>query len=328
MINVKNKRCNFIGCTKQPIFDVEGGMGKFCAKHKEIGMVDIRHNRCEFQGCKTRPTFDVEGGMGKFCAKHKEVGMINVKNKRCNFQDCTSRPCYGKIGYGATRCAQHKEKGMIIKPNAKCTHCNEQAIWGLHRTPMRCDIHKNDNDENLAERKCISCGLLFILNSEDKCEYCNPIVFKTAYLAKQNALMNYLDTRGLIGMSTDKIVDTGECGKERPDRIYDFDDKIIILECDENQHKQRTCDCEQTRMVNIFNSFGGIPVHFIRWNPDNYKCENGEMEPLSNRHKLCADLIEDIRDNHHKIPEALLSVIYLYYDGWTTFSKEEWIKML
>jgi len=86
-------------------------------------------------------------------------------------------------------------------------------------------------------------------------------------LAKQNDLMNYLDARDLKGVSTDIVIDKGECGKERPDRVYDFGDKIVILECDEYQHRDRQCLCEQTRMVNIGQSFGGIPVYFIRWNP-------------------------------------------------------------
>ena len=74
--------------------------------------------------------------------------------------------------------------------------------------------------------------------------------------------MDYLDNRGLEGFSTDITINKSECGKERPDRIYHFGDKIIILECDKNQHKDRICLCEQTRLVNKFNSFEGIPVYF------------------------------------------------------------------
>ena len=107
--------------------------------------------------------------------------------------------------------------------------------------------------------------------------------------------MDYLDNRGLEGFSTDITINKSECGKERPDRIYHFGDKIIILECDKNQHKDRICLCEQTRMVNIFNSFEGIPVYFIRWNPDTYKPKK-RNNVINKRYKLVGDIIEHIKD--------------------------------
>ena len=153
-----------------------------------------------------------------------------------------------------------------------------------------------------------------------------PESWTVVRLAKQNALMDYLDFRDLKGNSTDIMIDGGICGKERPDRVYDFGDKIIILECDEHQHQERVCLCEQTRMVNIGQSFGGIPVYFIRWNPDDYIPENNKKAPesISIRHKLCGDLITDIKKNKVILPKALVSAIYLYYDDWSSLSNQKW----
>ena len=123
---------------------------------------------------------------------------------------------------------------MIRKPNAKCSKCKELAIWGINWIPKHCENHKTEDDKNLVERECISCGLLYILDYENKCSLCNPESFMIARLAKQNALMSYLDVNDLKGISTDIVIDKGECGKERPDRVYDFGDKIVILECDEH----------------------------------------------------------------------------------------------
>ena len=136
--------------------------------------------------------------------------------------------------------------------------------------------------------------------------------------------MDYLDARGLVGQSTDTMVDGGTCGKERPDRVYDFGKYIVVLECDEYQHRERACECEQTRMINIGQAFGGVPVYFIRWNPDPYKCSTGIPELVSKRHKLCGDLITDIRDGKIELPLALVSAIYLYYDGWYSIAEETW----
>jgi hypothetical protein len=167
-----------------------------------------------------------------------------------------------------------------------------------------------------------------VLDQSEHCEYCNPETFQTARLAKQNMLFDYLDQRTDLPKpkSTDTIVDGGECGKERPDRVYDYGDKIVILECDEHQHRDRQCLCEQNRMVNIGQSFGGLPVHFIRWNPDDYIPENENKEPeiITKRHILAGDLIRDISKNRYNLPHALVSAIYLYYDGWSNMKHENW----
>ena len=169
-------------------------------------------------------------------------------------------------------------------------------------------------------------NLLYILDNTNKCENCNPDSWLKARLAKQNALMDYLNIRELRGLSTDTSIDSGICGRERPDRVYDFGDKILILECDENQHRERACTCEQIRMVNIGQSFGGVPVYFIRWNPDDYQPSDNskKQEVLKKRHKLCGDVISDIKNVKITLPSALVSAIYLYYDGWSSFVDETW----
>ena len=364
MVDVKHKRCKYEGCEFRPVFDMKGGKGRFCISHKMAQMVDVVSKICEWEGCKfnasynikgskrrfcgkhktsvmvdvtrkklceqvgciSRPYFDIKGGKGRFCGKHKTAEMVNVQSKRCEYEGCETRDRYGKPGHQTSNCFQHRQPGMIRRPNAKCSTCKELAIWGTNWIPKHCEAHKTADDENLLEHPCISCNLMYVLDKENKCENCNPESFATARLAKQNALMNYLDIRDLKGSSTDTTVDHGICGKERPDRVYDFGDKIVILECDEHQHQDRQCLCEQTRMVNIGQSFGGLPVYFIRWNHDDYSPENSRKNPeeLAKRYKLVGDLICDIKKNKHTLPTALVSAIYLYYDGWDGLSAENW----
>jgi hypothetical protein len=153
-----------------------------------------------------------------------------------------------------------------------------------------------------------------VLDAKNQCEYCNPVRFVTNRLAKQNALMEYLNKKGLKGNSTDIVIDRGTCGRERPDRVFDFDDKIVILECDEHQHTDRDPSCEHARMVNISQSYGGMPVLFLRWNPDHYA--SSRPEPVARRYKRVADVLTEIRDGLMEPPNALLAVVYMYYDGW------------
>ena len=326
MINVENKKCKFNLCEKIPTFGKKGERATHCKEHKEDNMVDVLNKQCSNDNCTKRPSFDIKGGNGKFCFEHKTDVMVDVRHRKCI--ECDQRDHYGKPGKKTTHCATHKTIGMIRNSNSKCKSpkCKESAIYGKNFNPTYCETHKNDDDINFVERECVSCNLIMILDDNNKCEYCNPESFKSIRLIKQNALMNYLDANGLKGESTDKIVNGGSCGKERPDRVYDFGDKIVILECDEYQHKNMQCVCEQTRMVNLGQSYGGIPVYFIRWNPDDYKQVNTTVKPdtILQRHKLVKDFIKDIKGNKLKLPVALVSAFYMYYDGWERLNNENW----
>ena len=328
MVDVKSKRCEHKGCAViNPVFGIKGAKGRFCVLHKTSEMVDVKNKRCEHEGCDIiSPGFDIKGGKGRFCVSHKKAEMLDVRSKRCEHEGCDTSASYGKPGRQNSHCFSHRQKGMILKPNTKCKECKEPAIYGINRVPRHCGTHKTSDDENLVERPCVSCSLPYVLDKDNKCENCNPAAFATARLAKQNALMDSLDVRDLKGDSTDKIVEGGVCGKERPDRIYDLGNKILVLECDEHQHRERACVCEQTRMINIGQSFGGIPVYFIRWNPDDYNSSNSRKKPedVKKRHKLVGDLIADIKDNKAVLPVALVSALYMYYDDWSSLAEEEW----
>lgn len=326
MIDVKHKTCEHVNCNVRPSFDVKGGNGRFCGTHKQTDMVDITHTYCEHTDCKKRATFDIAGGKGRWCTKHKTAEMVDVSNKHCIVDKCYSRANFGKLGSKVSHCAVHREKGMIRRSNRKCSECKELAIWGVQFIPLHCELHKKEDEQNLVERPCRSCQLPYMLDKDDTCENCSPGAWKSALLAKQKLLMNYLDSRDLSGEMTDRIIDKGICGKERPDRLYDFHDKIVILECDEHQHNDRACVCEQTRMINISQMFGGIPVYFIRFNPDTYTPKRDALseDNLTKRYKTCGDFIKDIKDQRMKLPIALLSVIYLYYNGWSGLHEEEW----
>ena len=80
-------------------------------------------------------------------------------------------------------------------------------------------------------------------------------------------------------------------------------------------------------MANIGQSYGGVPIYFIRWNPDDYSPESDrkEPEPIAKRHKLVGDLIREIKKQKMVLPsDTLVSAIYLYYDGWDKLATEPW----
>jgi len=79
-------------------------------------------------------------------------------------------------------------------------------------------------------------------------------------------------------------------------------------------------------MINISQSFGGMPVYFVRFNPDHYISKHTEIqeEHISKRYKLCGDLIQDIKTERITLPHSFVSAIYLYFDGWSSIDQEKW----
>lgn len=367
MINLFNKHCEYHGCTRQPMYAYVGESPRFCIFHKEENMIIIYRKKC--LDCDNYAYYGMEGNTAEYCADHHKEGMIyitykkvcekcnkhyaiygkkeegkkfclickdddmiNLSSNLCKVDECTEDAIYGFLGHYATRCRKHIEDNMIIKPRTRCVNCNEFAIWGYDgAAPIHCEKHHHSDEVNLIEKKCDSCGLNEILNKDNKCSNCDPAIKKTTYLVKQKEIMDYLDKRGLTGSSTDKMIDGGICTRRKPDRVFTAPNgSIIIFECDEHQHRDRTCECEQSRMVEICQNYGGTPVYFIRWNPDRYYPGNNDIQlPVHKRRETAADLIESIMNGNYELPsDALLSAIYLYYDGWTSIYDEVWRPIL
>ena len=287
MVNIKSKKCKEIGCDILPAFNYVGNKkGIYCSKHKKDTMVNIISKRCKEIGCNIIPTFNYEGKKEPiYCAKHKKNTMIDILNKRCKEVGCATGRHYGLPGKSTEYCAQHKKEGMISNPNKKCYKkgCKEIAIYGLGKA-RACEVHKNDTDINLIERKCKSCTLLNILDKDLLCEYCNPNIYNKRRLAKQTRVKLHLDNYLKYKcISYDKRIDNGICGNERPDFLFESPagSHFVILEVDEDQHYGRAEECECTRMVNISQSLG-LPTIFIRYNPDEYKTNKIKHDPSFN----------------------------------------------
>ena len=69
-----------------------------------------------------------------------------------------------------------------------------------------------------------------------------------------------------------KIIEGGS-SRRRPDMLCELNTHFLIIEVDEHMHTGY--GCEDTRMLQICEDVKGKPVVFIRFNPDNYKDENG-----------------------------------------------------
>lgn len=129
----------------------------------------------------------------------------------------------------------------------------------------------------------------------------------------------------------DKKIEGG-CSRYRPDIFLDCLTHSIVIEVDENQHNSYDCNCENKRMMVIFEDLGQRPLVFIRFNPDDYIDDQGKNVkscfnytsklglPSVKKEKEWKTrldvLINRIEYHVSNVPQQELTLEHLYYDGF------------
>ena len=332
--------CQEKGCYKMASY----GLKKkklYCAPHgKKYGMKNIKSKKCDickkivatfnYPSCKT----------GLRCTKCATENMIDVTAIRCDQENCFTTAGFAIPGNKQNRCATHKEEGMIVNPRKRCVKdgCKKIALYGFKDKIMQlhCEDHIVDKKKeiNYIEKICKGCKLITIVNKEGKCRYCNGS-FGKGRLIKQLNVKKMFDRNNIEYQWYDNIIDP-KCGRERPDFVFVYDDRVIIVEVDENQHRSKSnykkidssdiemkylkrddkqyFSCEEIRMINISQMFGGKKVVFIRFNPDSYRVNGKKI--ITNENRRYRKLLRIFKKFRNKNIDELdfLSAIYLYYD--------------
>jgi hypothetical protein len=129
-----------------------------------------------------------------------------------------------------------------------------------------------------------------------------------------------------------KSLDSTSTGSYRPDALLRMKTHAIVLEVDQDQHKDYNAIKDNLRTVKIQAKLG-VPVVFIRFNPDNYHDKNGVCQMLwklnesgvfaptdsvawSDRLKTLKDLITV---HARTTPTELVTEAHLFFDARVTF---------
>lgn len=350
MINIYTKKCltNKEICEQSPTFGLSSPT--HCKKHKEPDMSDMRHPYCIVEKCykddsgskeRRRASFNYNGEkLRLYCGEHKKTGMINLERPLCNKLQCIEQAHWGYMFGKRKYCKYHKSSNMYDEDhiNPKCVDCpkltsqTKAARMAIRATyckdgesyPTKCEKHKPNNGSyvNIAEKQCELCKLVdFIPSNKTLCFTCNAYSKQRNMHSKELRIADVLTAANIPVMSHDKVPE-GACSKYRPDFVIDCGRSLIILEVDENQHQSYACECEISRMIQLHNDFGGIPLIFIRYNPDSYKDASGKRidggTKNIGREFYLTYLIKRIKlqikiDSYDILP---LSVYHLYYDGF------------
>ena len=264
----------------------------------------------------------------------QDCRLINNKQSKESYnRNKTEHKCYvcDKVSSSNSILKQHlwqvhhKGEGKIFKcPEEGCKYeCKSNSnlkrhLSGVHDIgdyechtclKMVYKLLPDFRDPNVTNREEIiknSCRLCFrkITGYESRVE--KQMV---EYIEQDIRLKPYINLK-------DKILKGTSCDtKRRPDlMISSTEELVIIIECDEKQHRGYDPSCEMGRMDEILDELKGSRAIFIRWNPD--YCKNNGVRLCKTRD----DRLNELKDlifnltNKKNWNDDYTMVYYMYHN--------------
>jgi predicted nuclease of restriction endonuclease-like RecB superfamily len=179
-----------------------------------------------------------------------------------------------------------------------------------------CLIKKLKKESNKYNGLCIECYNNTCINEDDKINY------KPKELSIKRFLNENIKDHTF---KNDKIIKFGNL-IFRPDFYLEIDNKLIIIEIDEKQHKNYLNDTNRYNSIKKMCEEYNKNLTFIRFNPDSYKngnqriksCWKKENDKIILKNKndwlnRLNNLLEIVCNNiNENIDQSIL--IYLYFD--------------
>ena len=296
------KRCQFPGCAKHIVNK------NVCLDH------GAKRRKCKVKGCeKWVQRFNLCRGHG-------------APPKCCIVPGCLKEQVQGQ------RCIPH---GAVTAPPRKC------SIQGCTNI-----AHKNALCKGHRAFPCSNDGCLGNIYYRDPDrKYCyNCFCVKYDYIPVNVKLREkyfhklMIDEFPLLKFSYNKS-QPNNCKQTRyPDWSRDYGSFLLIVECDEYQHRKSTSyACESKRTVQIYQNAAHRPTVFVRFNPDGYRRRNGltvsgcfkevfnkelgkkdlmvDENEVQRRWKEIKKQIQHYTENLENPPTKAITVHKLFYDG-------------
>lgn len=236
---------------------------------------------------KRRREFCKECGGSSIC----EHGNRTYRCKECKGNGICE---HGKL---KTYCKECEGNGICEHGKYKrhCVECDGNEICEHHKRRDICIDCKGNGicEHNKLRSFCKICDGYRLCKSEwcytsgntkynGYCTRCCIYLFPEIqvsrnYKTKETDVVNRITEtfRDFTWVHDKKIIDG--CSRRRPDLLLDVGSHIIIIEIDENKHNSYDCSCENKRVMEISIDLGHRPTVFIRFNPDEYIKDDGEI---------------------------------------------------
>ena len=302
-------------------FCKECGGGSIC-EHNKI------RSRCKKCGggsicehTKIR-SFCKECGGGSICEHNK----IRSRCKECGGGSICE---HGKIkSYckecGGSQICEHKKRRTL------CIECGGASICSHNKIRRYCRICDPPLHPHLWCKLCKYTNIGYQPKYKPYCFNCYCITFpdveiERRFKLKEHHMRNALKAKyENVRLVFDKKVECG-CSKRRPDCRIELYKYSIIIECDENKHKNYSC--ENKRMMELFGDLGSRPIIFLRFNPDSYTDKDGknikgcfsktaeidnslQIKEWTNRISILKERIDYHLENE---PNKEVTIEYLFY---------------
>ncbi len=348
-------KCKSSGKKKHAKFGPEGGKPTRCSEHgRELGYINVANKKCEDPKCGKEATYGPEGGnIRTHCSIHgKTLGLVDVTSKKSEHAGCKAHASYGDPATKKrTHCDDHKSGEMIDVVSKKCEHvgCKTQPKFGDPETKIatHCADHKLDTMINVVNSRCAECSRVQVRRKGDLCATCDVEVNGATRIihVKERDMIAALQCilelgKSIYGIEIKYDESIGKAyGSYRPDIHINCGTFIIVIECDEFQHKPRYITVKRTttgadgveiltterrevtkygksdevkRMIGIQSS-RALPCHVIRLNPDPLKIGGVTANvPIEERYAALHDQLKLAFSNP---PSSDLVVTYMYYDN-------------
>ena len=264
--------------------------------------------------------------------------MVYKKTQKCHCGK--AQPKFGFVGGSATACSQCKTGDMVDVTHKKCICCKARAIYGhAGQKPLCCAQCRSSTMFDLQSKRCEGpCGGTVVVHRSHRfCANCDT-ERKRVTRVRENVLANYLREKASLPWTSwnKQVAGTRDCtGKSyRPDFVWELPHLIIIKECDEGGHAAQGYSCDEKRMADLVNVYGGLPMVYIRWNPDAYKVK-GVTRRTTMKVRLQHALEELERELRRSVEDVsklpLIRVTRLFYDNVgqseTPFRQETYVEL-
>jgi len=308
----KTKKCIKDGCDNEAKYNVKGMTEPLYCKDdmNKKTMINVQIKYCEHKNCWTTATCNYLGEKNKkFCGSHKKDEMCDTRTKitQCITPDCTNIPIFNLKGKKPIYCEKDKKENMInLVKSTKCSECDNIPLTQINNKYYCINHHPEPNVIDKLKKLCKICDLA---NTDNVCKEC-----KARRHPKEWEVVCYLRKKINMKAIHDNNRPVRECSKRRPDLFYMCPKHAVIVEIDENQHKNYESSCECARISEIVSSLGGLPLTIIRYNPDKIT-HNGKTIKYSKEKRLEL-LVKTVKEELNSDPTKFeVQLIQLFYDS-------------
>jgi hypothetical protein len=315
MVDVKHQTCRSEGCQKRPHYNKPGEKEAFyCAGHKTGEMVDVKLplKTCFHPQCDHIPLFNLKGKKPLYCQEHAQPGMVNLQESN-HCLVCEAVPlCKFQDHYYCSAHYPDRQAIARLDPSSRqetCSQCLQKPLCSVNGS-LYCSEHYPDHsaiqqfNRRFLKKVCSKCereplcqlnGSLYcadhypdraaITRLNRECKYCD--LAETAYVCQECQTRRHRKEWTVVAQLRKEINQkavhdsnhpVSECSKRRPDLFYECHTHAVIVEIDENQHRDYQPSCECARISEIAASLGGQPITIIRYNPDSIRHDNKSVK--------------------------------------------------